>query len=224
MARTATTRSYIIFAPSSILDNFLGTDYTSQGLAQATLANLLPIYPLPSLQSLAQLQTFSSDRNKPAGNESPLEDESAIFVVMFKKFNSNLPPGLSVHAFAEFFTDLFVYQFSKEHDAFNISTTTLLDNSTYTVVAVTLPMFSSQDPAKVTHYIIAAALYMYDNKHGNYVALLGTTDNGDPSVCTLSERFFVDQSNSGVLLSNHRPSVVLVWPPSSCRLYKCSDN
>jgi hypothetical protein len=193
MARTAATRSNIIFAPSSILDNFLGSGYTSQGLAQATLANPLPIHPLPSLQSLAQLQRFSSDRNKRAGDKSPNEDESAFSVVMFKKFNSNLPPGLSVHAFAEFFTDLFVYQSSEEHDAFNVSTMSLLDNSNYTVVAVTAPMFSSQDPTKLTHYIIAAALYMYDNKHGNYVALLGTTDTGDPSVSTLSERFFVDQ-------------------------------
>jgi hypothetical protein len=202
MARTAATRSNIIFAPSSILEDFLGTAYTSQGLAQATLANLLSIYPLSSLQSVAQLHRFSSDRTKRAGDESPLEDESAFSVVMFKKFNSNLPLGFSVHAFAEFFTDLFVYQSSKEHDPFNVSTTTLLDNSNYTVVAGTAPMFSSQDPTKRTHYIIAAALYMYDNKHGNYVALLGTTDTGDPSVCTLSEQFFVNQSNSDCLLSN----------------------
>jgi hypothetical protein len=202
MARTAATSSNIIFTPSSILDDFLGSDYTYQGLAQATLANILPIYPLPSLQSLAQLQRFSSDRNKRAGDESPLEDECAFSLVMFKKFNSNLLPGLSVHAFPEFFTDLLVYQSSEEHDAFNVSTMSLLDNSNYMVVAVTAPMFSSQDPTKLTYYIIAAALYMYNNKLGNCVALLGTTDIGDPSICTLSERFFVDQSNSGLLQSN----------------------
>jgi hypothetical protein len=160
MARIAATRGNIIFASSSILDDFLGSGYTSQDLAQATLANLLSIYPLPSLQSLGQIQRLSSDRNKRAGDESPLKDESSFSVVMFKKFNSNLPPGLSVHAFAEFFTDLFVYQISEEHDAFNVSTMSLLDNSNYTVVTVTAPMFSLQDSAKLTHYIIAAALYM----------------------------------------------------------------
>jgi hypothetical protein len=63
-------------------------------------------------------------------------------------------------------------------------------------------MFSSQDPTQLTHLIIAAALYMYDNTHGNYVALLGTTNTGDPTLCTLSDRFFVDRSNSGVLSLN----------------------
>jgi hypothetical protein len=163
-----------------------------------------------SCPSLAQLQRFLSDPNKRAGHESPPQDERALSVVMSKKFNSNLPSGLSVHAFAEFFTELFEYQSSEEHDASNISMTTLLDNSNYTVVAVTAPcMFSSQDLKQLTHCIIVAALYMYDNKHGNYVALLGTTDTGDTSLCTLSKQFSVDQSNSGVLLSN--PSIVLPW-------------
>jgi hypothetical protein len=156
---------------------------------------------------LAQLQRFSSNCNKRAGGESLLDEEPAFFVVMFKKFNSNLPPGLSIHAFAEFITDLFVYQSPEEHDAFNVSTTSLLNNSNYTVVVVIAPMFSSQDPTTLTHYIIAAALYMYDNKHGNYVAPLRTMDTGNPSVCTLSERFYVDQSNSGLLQ----------WNPSSFR-------
>jgi hypothetical protein len=109
MVRTAATRSNLVFSPSSVPENFLGPDYTSAGLAEATLANLLPIYPLPSLHSLAQLQRFSSDRNKGAGNESPPKDEPACSVVMFKKFNANLPPGLTVHAFTEFFTTLFEY-------------------------------------------------------------------------------------------------------------------
>jgi hypothetical protein len=78
---------------------------------------------------LAQLQQFLSDLNKQAGDESLLKDEPAFSMVLFKKFHANLPPDLSVHAFAEFFTDLFAYQSSEEHGAFNISTTTLLDYS-----------------------------------------------------------------------------------------------
>jgi hypothetical protein len=40
---------------------------------------------------------------------------------------------------------------------------------------------------------------MHDNKHGNYVVLLGVTDRGYPDMCTLAKRFFSDPSGSDVL-------------------------
>ena len=199
MARTATTRS-IVFSPCSKIADFLGPGYTSQGVAQAPLANLLPIYPSPSLQVLAQLQRNSSSRNQRAGDKASLPDELAISVVMFKKFSPHVPAGLDVQAVARFFTQLFTFPTSAEKDAFFHSTTALLKNPHYVVMAITVPTFLSDEPSQLTHFIIAAALYVYDNKHGSYISLIGTTDVGDTSVCTLSDKFFIDPSNSGVLL------------------------
>jgi hypothetical protein len=52
------------------------------------------------------------------------------------------------------------------------------------------------------HFIIGTALYMFDKKHGSFVNLVRVTHVGDPSVCTLSNKFFIDTSDSGVLLLN----------------------
>jgi hypothetical protein len=75
------------------------------------------------------------------------------------------------------------------------------------VLAITVPIFSSDDPSQLTHFIVGVALYIYDNKHGSYITLLGVTDIGDPSTCTLSTRNFIDKKKSGVLLTN--PSLVI---------------
>jgi hypothetical protein len=190
----------IRFDPCSRISDFLGTGYTSHGLAQATLADLLPIYPLNSLHVLAQLQRYSSDRDKRAGDKPELDVDAAFVVVMFKNFTPEFPSGLTVDAFAKFFTDLFTYQTSEERDASYTSTQALLNHPLYTVLAITVPTFVSNDSSQLMHVIIGAALYMFDRKHGSFVNLVGVTDAGDPSVCTLSNKFFVDSSDSGVLL------------------------
>ncbi len=137
----------------------------SHGLAQATLANLLPIYPLESLRVLAQLQWFSSVLNKRAGDNPKLDVPAAFIVVMLKKLTPELPLGLTVDAFANFFTDLFTYQNIEEHDASFASTQALLNNPLYTVLAITVPTFVSDDSRQLMHFIIGAALYMFDKKH-----------------------------------------------------------
>jgi hypothetical protein len=45
---------------------------------------------------------------------------------------------------------------------------------------------------------------MFTKKHGNFVNMIGVTDVGDPSVCILSDKFFIDSTNSGVLLKKSR--------------------
>jgi hypothetical protein len=200
MVRTAQSSTLHFHPCSRLIDFFSG--YISQGLAQATLANLLPMYPSSSVSDLAQLQRYSSDRNVRAGDTAAGPDEPAIYVVMFKKFTSILPMGLTPDSFAQFFTDLFTYQTTEERDASFASTKALLENPHYIVLAITVPTFSSKDTTQLSHFIVAAALYMYDHKHGSFVTLIGVTDVGDPSICSLSDIYFIDKKNSGVLSSN----------------------
>jgi hypothetical protein len=171
-------------------------------LAQASLANLLSMYPSPSIADLAHLQRYSSNRSLQAGDTAAIHDESAFSVIMFKHFSGSLPLGLTVDAFAQFFTDLFTFQTTEECETSFISTKALLDNPHYIVLAITIPTFLSNDPSQLTHFIVGAALYIYDHKHGSYVTLLGVTNIGDPSTCTLFARYFIDKKNSGVLLTN----------------------
>jgi hypothetical protein len=171
-------------------------------LAQAILANLLLIYPLASFCVLAQLQRYFPDRNKQAGDNPELDVDAAFVVVMFKKFTSELPPGLTVDTFAKFFTNLLTYQTTKERDASYTLTHDLLNSPLYTVLEITVPTFVSNNTSQLVHFIIGAALYIFNKKHGSFVNLIGVTNVGDPYVCTLSNKFFIDTLDSGVLLQD----------------------
>jgi hypothetical protein len=142
MARNASSRS-IVFAPSSVIADFLGTGYASHGVGQTSLSNLVPIYPSSSLLALSSLRRLSSDRNRRAGDKGPRSDESAFSVIMFKRFTTILPPGLTVDTFAKFFTELFTFQTLEEEQDFNTYTKALLKNKHYIVMAITAPTFLS---------------------------------------------------------------------------------
>jgi hypothetical protein len=197
MARTATDRS-INFDTASRIADFLGAGYSTKGVALASLKDLLPIYAYPPLSWLAHLQRNSSSRDQRAGDTAPIHDEPALVVVMFKKLSPNLPPGLTNESLAEFFTQLFTFETQDARSAFQQETSDLISNPFYHVLAVTAPTFNANDPDQLTHVIIAATLYQYDNKHGSYVALMGVLENGDPSVCILSDDYFVDPSSSRI--------------------------
>jgi hypothetical protein len=125
---------------------------------------------------------------------------------MFKKINNkNLPPGLTVEAFSSFFTDLFTYQTTEERHAFKTNIASSLVNPNYHVLAITVPVFDVQDPSKLlTHFIVDAALFMFDNKSGSYINCLGVVDKGTPGVCMLNKRFFVKPLTSNLLLDTAR--------------------
>jgi hypothetical protein len=107
-------------------------------------------------------------------------------------------PGLTVEAFSFFFTDLFTYQTSGERHAFKTNIASLLVNPNYHVLAITVPVFDIQDPSKLlTHFIVGAALFMFDNKRGSYINCLGVVDKGTPGVCMLN----------GSYLSNLLPQI-----------------
>jgi hypothetical protein len=55
------------------------------------------------------------------------------------------------------------------------------------------------DPTMLSHFIVGAALYMFDNKYGMFINCLGVILNGNPEVCTLSNPFFVELSDCNLL-------------------------
>jgi hypothetical protein len=198
MARTAVQR-WITFDRSSRLTDFLGVDYSTKGVALAPLNSLSHIYPSRTILQLALLKRNVSARTQRAGDPDVDTDELAFMVVMFKKINNkNLPPGLTVEALSSFFTDLFTYQTSEERHAFKTNNASLLVNPNYHVLAITVPVFDVQDPSKLlTHFIVVAALFMFDNKRGSNINCLGVVDKGTPGVCMLNEMF----------LSNPQPQI-----------------
>jgi hypothetical protein len=205
MARTAVQRS-ITFDPSSRLTDFLGVGYSTTGVAVAPLNSLSPIYPSHTILQLSLLKRKVSARTQRAGDPDVDTDELAFMVVMFKKINNkNLPPGLSVEAFSSFFTDLFTYQTSGERHSFKTNIASLLVNPNYHVLVITVPVFDVQDPSKLlTHFIVGAALFMFDNKRGSYINCLGVVDKGTPGVCMLNRFYFVEPSTSNLLSDTAR--------------------
>jgi hypothetical protein len=73
-------------------------------------------------------------------------------------------------------------------------------NPNYYVLAITVPVFDVQDPSKLlAHFIVGAALFMFDNKRGSYISCLGVVDKGTPGVCMLNGSYFVEPSTSNLL-------------------------
>ncbi len=109
MARTAVVH-LVTFDPASLLIEFLGGAYPTKGVTLASLKSLFLLYPSPSILKLCQLKRKVSARTQRAGDPEVLPDEHAFLVVLFKKIsNPNLPLGLSLDSFSEFFTSLFFY-------------------------------------------------------------------------------------------------------------------
>ena len=193
--------SDITFRPRSRITDFLGTGYSTNGVAQTFLANLLPIYPHPSIVVLSQLHRLISDRNARAGDQPVAENQLAFQVVMFKKFSTHLPSGITVDALGQFFTEQFSFENNLVKKEFYDSTHLLLNHPLYYKLVITVPTFNFEVSGEPTHVIVAAVLYMYDNKEGSYVSLIGVTNMGDPEECSLSSKFFTS-SDSASFLSN----------------------
>jgi hypothetical protein len=127
-------------------------------------------------------------------------------VVMFKKINNkNIPPGLTVETLSSLFTDLFTYPTSGEKQSFKANTAALLVNPHYHILAITVPVFDVQYPSNLlTHFIVGAALFMFDIKRGSYINCLGVVDKGTPGVCMLNGSYFVEPSTSNLLSDTAR--------------------
>jgi hypothetical protein len=72
-------------------------------------------------------------------------------------------------------------------------------------LAITVPVFDVQDPSKLlTHFIVGAALFIFDNKCGSYINCLGVVDKGTPGVCMLNGSYFIEPSTSNLLSDTAR--------------------
>jgi hypothetical protein len=119
---------------------------------------------------------------------------------MFNRFNYNLPSGLSSESFSEFFTSLFTFSTPEDAEASKNHTTKVMANPSYSILAITVPMFlADEDPPTLSHFIVGAALYTRDNKNGIFVSLVGIYGQGDSSPCALSSKFFVDPDQKDLL-------------------------
>jgi hypothetical protein len=190
----------ISFDPASQIIDFLGTGYSSKGVAQASLSSLSPMYPSSSIVWLSNLLRKTSPRTERAGDTPVDIDEFAFKVVMFKRINHNLPDGLSAESLSALFGSLFSFANAEEKALKHTLIADLIANPYYSILAITVPTFSAGDPKTLSHYIVGAALFTHDNKNGTFVSTIGIADKGDPLVCSLSAKFFVDPSHAKRLL------------------------
>ena len=179
----------------NVITDFLERGFSEKGVAVATLQSLSPIYPKTSLMQLASLQRKTSKRTERAGDT---DKKPAFAVVFFKSVNDNLPAGVTVVAFAEFFTAQFKHDNSAARAAFKQKQMDLIENPFYYVLAVTVPVFSLEDSSQLFHYIVGAAMFMYD-KRGIFISSLGVTASGSSNLCSLTSKFFIDAACTGIL-------------------------
>jgi hypothetical protein len=106
MSSIEVSRSISFDRASQIID-FLGTGYSSKGVAQASLSSLSPMYPSSSIVWLSNLLRKTSPRTERAGDTPVDIDEFAFKVVMFKRINHNLPDKFRLSLYPYFLAPCF---------------------------------------------------------------------------------------------------------------------
>jgi hypothetical protein len=114
--------------------------------------------------------------------------EQAIQVFFFKKLGQHTPSGITSSSLVEFVTRQFVFTTESVKADSMKRTTKLIENLSYNVLAITALVFDTNTNT-LTHHIVGVVLYMHD-KHGSFVFTLGTEDQGNTTVCNLSNKFF----------------------------------
>jgi hypothetical protein len=187
---------FILFDPATGLTEFLGPGgYTDCGLAKVALESLLPIYPSQAVGRIAALQRNISPRAERAGDDlARLSDEPCFSVVMFRRFSKNLPPGLDMDAFVDFFSNLFLIESIQDRELYKEKMRKLLVSKFYYILAITASIWVPEEET-LHHYIIAATTYMFDRLSGSYIHTLGVADKGYPGKCTMSPHVFTDPSS-----------------------------
>lgn len=102
VVRTTVSRS-TTFNPATRITDFLGSGYTTKCVTQASLNDLLSIYPSLSLFCLVNAKNNLTQIQQ-AGYKKGVPWKITFLVFMFKKINNNLPQGLTTDSFAEFFS------------------------------------------------------------------------------------------------------------------------
>jgi hypothetical protein len=212
----------ISFDPASQIIDFLGTGYSSKGVAQASLSSLSPIYPSSSIVWLSNLLRKTSPRTERAGDTPVDFDEFAFKVVMFKRINHNLPVGISAESLSAIFGSLFSFANAEEKALKHTLIADLIANPYYSILAITVPTFSADDPKTLSHYIVGAALFTHDNKNGTFVSTIGIADKVIPRSVPSPPSFLSTRLMQNV---SHlrQASVEKIWPRFYCLPSKCLE-
>jgi hypothetical protein len=187
MARTSSSR-FLTITPYSTITDFL-VQYTSTGVALASLYNLAGIFRSSSIEYLGNLTPNISERAERAAVDSDYPDH-AFQVVFFKNVKRLIPPGITSNSIVNFITRQFIFEDFASRDEFSANMTKLIAFPSYNVILITVLAFDT-DTKAMTHHIVGATVYMHD-KHGSFIFMLCTEDQGNPNVCNLSEKYFFD--------------------------------
>ena len=146
----------ISFDSASQIIDFLGTGYSSKGVAQASLSSLSPIYPSSSIVWLSNLLRKTSPRTERAGDTPVDIDEFAFKVVMFKRINHNLLDSISAESLSAFFGSLFSFANAEEKALKHTLIADLIANPYYSILAITVPTFLADNFKTLSRYILLA--------------------------------------------------------------------
>jgi hypothetical protein len=103
MAANALMRSVVL--PYLVTTQLL-SGFTSRGFAQASLKDLVPVYPCKSIQRLADLKPNVAPQAVRGAGDFTIPDH-ALEVILFKKLNPQTPAGISSDTLVNFFNNHF---------------------------------------------------------------------------------------------------------------------
>jgi hypothetical protein len=184
MAANAPIRSVVL--PYSVTTQLL-SGFTSRGFAQASLKDLVPVYPCTSIQRLSDLKPNVSPRAVRGAGAYTIPYHT-LEVILFKKLNPKTPAGISSDTLVNFFNNQFNHRNETNEKEFREVTQKMIANPSYKVLVITALVFDIGSK-KFEHVIVCACLYMHD-KHGSFVFIIGVEDHID------SHEQFVDPNEN----------------------------
>jgi hypothetical protein len=153
------------------------TDYGTKGYAVANLDDLIyPVYPSDRMRLLGQLVRLRRATTKVVRSTQALpkalSTSDLLQVVLFKKPNEPLLPGLHASSIATFLNSFFRYEDNKKREENLQLIKDLVNNALSMVISLT-----SQEPDG-RHILIGCIIFHPDTKLGSFVSYLGVLSPG----------------------------------------------
>jgi hypothetical protein len=121
----------------------------------------------------------------------------AFHVAIFKKINHiKVPNSINSESLANFFTVQLIFASQAVKLEFERTTKLLISNPSFLILAITAMVYQP-DKNVMIHSIIGAALYMHE-KSGSLIFCIGVHNRGDPQVCSLSDKCFVEHEGARI--------------------------
>ena len=205
MSATSNQTRRIVISPASIVTDFVGLGFASQGMAQSSLENLSPVYGTDSILHLASLRPYTSAREqrhqgRDQGEDQPKVPDSEVpsfQIFLFKKVTPNLPDCLAADQIVHFFDSQFSFPSDKAKNEFQTAADFIVSSALYHVLAITILVYNPEEK-RLTHRLIGCSLYIHD-KNGSFIFTIGVLDRGDPNVVALNNNVFVQPTPTMIL-------------------------